>query len=185
MSLGGIVANAVNRSPFTNALQIQSWDADMWTLEIDLPPLNREQGRELQAWLLSMYGVTGTFTFGDPFGAVPRGNPRGTPFVEGNGQTGRVLNTRGWTPNAQGVLKPGDYIQIGQRLYQCLTTANPDANGYSAFEIFPRLRESPLNGTPIITSNCVGMWRLADDDIEWSLDVTQTYEFRIAAVEAL
>jgi len=100
------------------------------------------------------------FSIGDPKRATPKGNPVGTPVVNGAGQSGYTLATRGWTASATGVLLDGDCIQIGYRLHRVTADANADSSGHATLAIWPPLRETPADGATIQTSNCKGIFRL-------------------------
>ncbi len=50
---------------------------------------------------------------GDPVNTSPRGAATGTPLVKGASQTGNTLTTDGWTTGVTGILKAGDWIQLG------------------------------------------------------------------------
>jgi len=109
-----------------------------------MPPMRDAQARAWFAWLLGLQGVAGVFQIGDPLGAQPLGTGAGAPVVSGAGQTGTVLNTLGWT--GANALLPGDYLQIGYRLYRNLGIVGP---GAQALSIWPQIRESPLDGAVI------------------------------------
>jgi len=176
---------AMNTSPFTFGQEVFAWDGERWALDAALPPMREAEAEAWIAWRLALRGVVGTFHFGDPMRAAPRGTVTGSPVVDGGGQTGATLATRGW----DGELLAGDNIQIGSgssaRLYKVLADAATDSDGEAALEIFPRLREGPADGAPIVTSNPVGLFRMADNDWSWDHEGAGIYGLSFRAVEAL
>lgn len=177
----------VNQSPFTLRSQVQVWSGDQWGIEITYPPMDANQVRAFSAFLLALNGRQGTFLMGpDPITGAPRGPAGGTPALAGANQGGkRTISTQGWTPNTVGILKAGDFLQIGVRLHQVLVDANSGPEGAATLEIFPSLRVGMAAHEPIITSAPKGAWRLATNESAWSIDVDQMYELSIQAVEAL
>jgi hypothetical protein len=177
-------------SPFTAQAQVYEWPGEFWSLDIALPPMRREDAEAWLAWLVALRGVLGTFHIGDPLGDAPQGIATGTPLVNGAHSAGsKTVATKGWTHNVTGILKAGDYVQIGtgaqQRLYKVLTDANSDSSGHATLDIFPRLREGLSDNQSVTTSNTAGTFRLATNTREWTADETLLYGVNFKAVEAL
>lgn len=159
------VVVGVSKSPSTLVGQAQRQPGACWILDVSLPKMSREENAPVVAFLLSLDGPWGNFTFPAPLGGTPLGVPSGTPVTDGtNAKGSRTLATRGWTASAPDVLKAGDYIQVGTRLYGVLTDASADGSGDATLDIRPPLREAPADGTTIITSGCVGVFRLASNE---------------------
>lgn len=91
----------------------------------------------------------------------------GIPVVDGAQIAGDTLASRGWAPNAAGVLMPDDYIQVGSQLFQVLTEADADANGESTLDIWPAIRTSLADGALVETDTPQGVFRLAGDAPSW------------------
>jgi hypothetical protein len=67
-----------------------------------------------------------------------------------------------------------------------LSDHNTNASGQTTLDIWPRLRESPADNAAIITSNTVGLFRLADSEVKiHELDRELIYSISFAAVEAI
>jgi hypothetical protein len=180
--------NAVGllRSPFTFATQTQEHQGQLWAAEVSVGlAVARSKAEPWIAFLTALMGPKGTFLMGDPLGKTARGTVAGTPLCQANGQTGNTLSTKGWSFSSA-VLRAGDYIQIGQRLYKVLVDATSDGLGNVNIEIWPRLREASVIDTPIITSNCVGLFRLADSEVRLNeIDRELVYSISFSAVEAI
>jgi hypothetical protein len=168
--------SAVVTSVFTGQQQTQKWPgADMWTGTATLPPLIQAEADVWIAALMQMQGQVNAFQIGDPLKSLPRGVPLGTPVADGSvAMTAgtNTLNTKGWTASKSGLLLPGDYLQIGFRLHRVLDSVTSDSSGKAAINIWPSLREVPLDSQPIITTNPVGLFRLAKNKNTWSSDYT-------------
>jgi hypothetical protein len=177
----------MTRSPFTFATQAQQHQGQLWSAEVGVGvATERTKVEPWMAFLTSLMGTYGTFLMGDPMGRTAMGVATGTPLVNGAGQTGNTLATDGWSINTTNILKKGDYIQVGQRLYKVLSDHNTNASGQTTLDIWPRLRESPADNAAIITSNTVGLFRLADSEVKiHELDRELIYSISFAAVEAI
>lgn len=183
---------AVSRSPFTGLTQTQIWPgADYWEVQIALPPMPRSEAAPWIAFFMSLRGQANVFQIGDPGGVSPQGTPIGAPVVNGaNPSTNNLpgattLYTRGWQENAFRLLLPGDYLQIGYRLYTCLDTVNSDASGDASFTIWPSLREQPADGTTITFANTTGLFRLSDNARQWTNDYNRLLTMTLQATEAI
>ena len=176
-------------SPFTGEQQVFAHAGALWQLEIELKPMRRAEAEAWIAALVSLNGREGTFLFGDPVNTSPRGVGTGTPLVNGASQTGRTLVTDGWTVSQTGILKTGDWFQLGSgsttRLHKVMADSNSDGSGNATLEIWPRLRESPADDAAIVVTNPVGQWRLAENLFDWSIGMARFYGLHLSAVEAL
>jgi hypothetical protein len=126
------------------------------------------------------------FQLGDPLGAVPQGHVQGSPVVDGSIPVvagGNTLFTKGWTPSQINLLLAFDYVQIGFRLYTVLDTVISDASGKAAISIWPSLREVPLDGQQVVTTNCSGIFRLSKNSVVWSEDFTKLCNISFSFVE--
>lgn len=179
---------AITRSPFTGQQQVFAHQGGMWQVEAELPPMLRAQAEAWLSMLVSLNGMEGTFLLGDVDAKTPRGSVSGTPLVNGAGQTGRVLETDGWTASALGVLLAGDYIQLGSgattRLYKVMQDVDADGTGAASIDIWPRLRESPEDNEALVTSNTRGTFRLASNEQTWETDRVGLYLISFSAIEA-
>lgn len=179
----------ISSSPFTGQQQVYKHQGEWWEAEVTLPPMKRATAEEVAAFLIKMKGQYGTFLLGDPANTSPRGVGTGTPLVNGAGQTGSSLVTDGWTVSTTGILKAGDWIQLGAgsttTLHKVLDDVNSDGSGNATLEIFPSLRSSPDDDAAITVSSPKGIWRLASNQMEYSIDEASVYGITFACVEAI
>lgn len=160
-------AVAIYASPFTGQQQVYQHPGQFLTASIELPPMDRSSAAGFVAAMLSLQGLTGTFLFGDPAWTSPRGVGTGTPLVNGGSQTGQDLITDGWTTSQTGIVKAGDWLQIGsgatQQLCMVLADANSNGSGVATISLFPRIRTAFADNTAITVNNPKGVWRMSDD----------------------
>ena len=176
-------------SPFTGQQQVYKHQGQWWEAEVSLPPMKRADAEQVVAFLLSLNGMYGTFLLGDPANTTLRGVGTGTPVVYGAGQTGSTLITDGWTPSTTGIVKAGDWIQLGSgsatKLHKVLVDANSDLSGVASLEIFPNLRSSPADNSQVTKSSTKGIWRLSSNEVNWSIDEASIYGITFACMEAI
>jgi hypothetical protein len=160
-------AVAMSNSIFTGGAQAQIWPgADALSGTATYPPLTQKQADPIIAALMQCQGMANAFQLGDPLKTSPRGVIQGTPVVDGSVAVvagGQILYTTGWTALKSGLLLAGDFLQVGFRLHRVLDTVSSDVNGKAAINIWPSLREVPVGNSPIITSNPLGLFRLASN----------------------
>lgn len=183
-----LVANSmvgISQSPFTAVQQVYKYTGQYWEADISLPPMKRAVAEYWISFLLKLNGSYGTFLLGDPNGATPRGVATGTPLVKGANQTGSDLITDGWTISTTGILKAGDYIQIGNYLHKVLDDVNSDSSGNATLTLFPDLRTSPADNATITVNSAKGLFRLSSGQTSWDINEASIYGITFAAREAL
>lgn len=182
-------AVGVNTSPHSFSQEIYEHQGKRWGIEVQLVPMARADAEAWIAFLLSLRGRYGTFELGDPVGQTPRGAATGSPLVKGAGQTGGTLSTDGWTAGVTGIVKAGDWIELGstRRLHKVLQDANSDGSTNATLELWPgpRVGQAPGDNDVITVSGTKGTWRLARNLRSWSVEVAQVFGLSFEAVEAL
>jgi len=179
----------VSSSPFTGQQQVYKHQGQWWEAEVSLPPMKRDEAEQVVAFLIKMNGQYGTFLMGDFLSTAPRGVGTGTPLVNGASQAGDELVTDGWTVSTTGILKAGDWIQLGSAststLHKVLDDVTSDASGNATLNIFPNLRSSPDDNAIITISSPKGRWRLASNETDYAIDNASIYGMTFACIEAL
>jgi hypothetical protein len=178
---------AVVSSPFVpGQTQTQAWPgADAWSMTITLPKMARAVAAQWRGFIAGLHGMENVMQIGDPWGATPLGAATGIPLCNGttNLAMATTLETNGWTASVTGILKAGDYIQVGLRLYQVTQNADSDSTGAATLSIWPSLREAPANGTSIIMSSAKGIFRLAQNARTWHNDFNRLMSLSLKLVE--
>lgn len=189
IALRAVNAVAYSRSPFTFAGQAFAYPGQMWQADVTLPPMKRADAEQWVAWLISLRGQLGTFLLGDPIGATARGTPTGTPLVKGANQTGGTLEIDGATTSVTNWLRAGDYIQLGSgstaRLHKVLQNVNSDGSGNVSLDLWPHIRTAPADNATVTVSSAKGLFRLSNNEQEWSIDSASIYGVTFSAMEVV
>lgn len=177
-------------SPFTLDTQSFLWPGEQWSMEFNMPTIvDRGIAQEWIAFGVKLKGSYNYFLMGDPSARNPLGVATGTPQVAAASQTGNLLQTKGWTPNVVGIMRAGDYIQLGSgvnsRLHMVTDDADSDASGLANLSIEPALRSSPALNSAIVTSDAKGVFRLIDNTFSWSVAPGKKYNLSFSAVEVI
>lgn len=176
---------AQNVSPWSGQTQIYDWQGAWLEASVSYQPMTNDDAQDWIAFLMALHGSANIFQLGDPLMTSPRGSGAGAPQVLGSGQTGYALNTKGWTPGAAGVLKRGDWIQMGLRLYRNVAPADADGSGHSTLSIWPQIRESPVDGTSLVLANTAGLFRLKNNQPKWTVNDAKIYGISFEMREAI
>ena len=189
ISLRAVNTVGISQSPFTYATQVIAHSGQRWEVDVTLPSMNRSDAEQWIAFLMSLRGSLGTFNIGDPTGATPRGSAGGTPLVNGADQIGGTLDIDGCTASQTGWLKAGDYIQLGSgataTLHKVLQDADSNGSGQVSLDIWPYIRSAPADDAAVITSNTVGLFRLASNEQNWNVSEASIYGLTFGAFEAI
>lgn len=145
--------------------------------------LSRLEAYDLEAFIWECNGTAGRFYLSNQARKTPRGNPVGTPVVDGAANSGGLLATRGWTPNAAGILLRGDYIGFNNELKMVRANANADADGKVTLSLTPNQRRVPADGATIVTTSPTGIFRLLDDNQAKFAYRKQAGDYQIACLE--
>ena len=169
--MGDTVGSA--RSPFSQQQQIQQWNASLLRASVSYQPMTDPQARPWLAFLAALQGVANIFQFGDPVLTGPQSPAAVAGAVSGANQTGYTLNT------TSSGLTLGDWIQIGLRLYLVTSVAG------GALGIWPQIRETPADGTPLVITNTQGLFRLTKNQRKISVNTARHYGITFEIEEAI
>ena len=179
---------ALLRSPWSFATQTQDNQGKMFGVEVTIAPCKRAQAAPWIAFLASLKGPFGTFLLPvEKHAQAPMGVATGTPLVFGSRPSGfESIQIDGWTAGVTNILQAGDYLQIGNRLYQVLQDANSNGSGFCEVEVFPSVRETLADNAAVITSNPKGLFRLDSSEVAtYETDKERLYNISFTAVEAI
>lgn len=172
-----INAVAIDQSRFDFSQSVHHWGGEMWQADITLPPMDRADAEQWNAFLTSLRGQFGTFLMGDPRGKVPRGTASGVTI------TGAV-EASSVSVTMTGTLLAGDYIQLGTGLDATLHKVLADQSGNGTLEIWPALRKARTSVSATV-SDAKGLFRLSTNDIGWTIDQLNKYGITLPAMEAI
>lgn len=114
-------------SPLSGVTRTVNRPGGRWKLSMSFAPRSAAQSQILEAFLWRLDGTTHRAIICD-FSYRRQGTGTGAVVVDGSGQTGRTLLTRGW-PAGTLVLKAGDRVSINDQMLvvaeDCYSSGNP------------------------------------------------------------
>ena len=161
-------ATAMTESVFTYDQQVFSHPGVRWEAEVTLPPMTRAQAKEYEGFFAGLRGMKETFTMGNPL------NYQGVA-----GSVTGTINTTQITHTLSGSFGVGDYFDLSDRLYIITEIVNS-----STFKVMPPLRTTVSGVTPNF-DRPNGTWRLASNEIGWSINQASIYGFSFSCIEAI
>jgi hypothetical protein len=172
-----VAATSLATSPFTGSAQLQDWGGEWWEYQIEMAQMQGRDGRRLAAFFAQLGGARGRFLFRDP--AIVQNPGGGDPVIDGAGQSGNLLATRGWVPDAPALLA-GDFLSLGAESATRLYQVTEDAT----LSIVPRLRAFPADAAPLEVTTPAVLLRLAAP-VPARIGRADSYRFSFTAREAL
>ena len=157
-------------SPFDGSVQTIAVPGAKWSANLVWGPMPPDQWRVLMAFLSSLNGPAGRFTYNHPMTwrrSSTAAGSAGSPAVNGASQTGTTLVTNGWTHSVQ-VFAAGDFFSFVDtaglvRMHQVTATVSSDSGGNATLPIAPPLRTSPASGAALTIDYPLARWMLATD----------------------
>jgi hypothetical protein len=152
------------RSPFDGTEQTLALPGARWGCEAKWEGLQADEWRVLMAFLWSLEGRAGRFTWAFP--QTRQGTQTGG-LVNGAGQSGKTLITDGWTGTGYAV-RAGDWIgwtdATGRpALHHVTADATPTA-GACTIALTPALRRPPPDNAALALAAPPAVWMLSADD---------------------
>jgi hypothetical protein len=177
-------------SAFSQQQQFYDWGQARMEWSLEFPLISAARWPQWSAFLAALRGNLSVFQLGDPLHQVIAGAGPGvsSPQVSGSNQSGFSLLTSNWPVNIPNVLLPGDWFQVGYRLYRVTGPANSNGAGVVTIPCWPNLRDGgPAGGTPLILTATQGLWRLKSPARKYtvSVDNSHYYSLQLDLREAL
>lgn len=171
-----------NRSEFTGARRVTILaESPRWTAQVKYPPIiGDRQMRPWRAALAMMQGRAGTFRL-PAFEEVQRSAYSAGVEIDGDGQIGSVVATRGWVPGVAALI--GWFVEIGDGLHQVVKQSIANADGKMLLTVIPYVAGRP-DGTKIEAAVPCGLMSLSDDEAGWTVGPGQKYDIAFNCEEA-
>ena len=133
----------------------------LWMMDGTWSNIRYQKARDLSTFIDDLNGSAGEFMMWDST-HTQLGNWGGNIVVDGNDQSGTVLNIRDAVPNAL-IAPKGDRFQLDNYLYKLMEDAVADAFGNCTLRFRPQLVVTPISGTGLITANPMCKMMLPDN----------------------
>lgn len=177
-----IVANGTSFvSPFSGATQTMGFPGSRWKTTLTFENMNDAESRLLETLIVRLNGQqhrVRLFDFGRPVVAQ-----KGTPLVNGAGQSGDSISTDGWAANTL-VLSKGDFIQIATEYKQVLDDVTSNASGQATINIGPMLRYSPADNAVINVTAPSSVFMQTELENGWDRKPAFATDFSLSFIEA-
>ena len=157
-----------------------------WRMVATFPPMSREDFSPILAFIISQRGAFDTFILQPTVHKDTQGNPGGSPKVKLGSQTGRTVNTDGWTAN-QIVMKAGDFVKFSghAKVYMLTGDVTSDGNGDASMSIEPALIASPAVNEDVGYNNVPFTVALSGGLQEFSATAGDIYSYEVSFEEVL
>lgn len=147
-------------------------EAQYWLAEASWENLDARQWGEVMGAL-----VDGGVLLGVPMDRF--GSPDGSPQLDGT-QSGETVQTTGWAADTEGLLLPGEYVQVGTRLHHVQEQVDSDASGNAEVVVWPPV-EADANAV-IAYDSPKGRW-VVEGDVESRQRAPNIYRVSVTLVE--
>jgi hypothetical protein len=127
-----------------------------------------------------------TFQIELPFYSETQGSYKGDIFVAGASQTGKEIAVDGMTTSTKGILKKGDFIQIGSEKKVYMLERDLDSRGGGTGTLYlhmPIVGSLPADNALIIYRGVTWTVALADDIVNYSIDSTDRAGWELSLEE--
>jgi len=177
LQIGVVSKVGISESPFTFKQQIQDYNDSRWEGTITTRPLFGADALAMRAFILSLKGRLGTFTFFIPQN-LSNDYETGASF---DGEDSININTKsGVTPSH--TMKAGTYFQTDtaeKKLFMVIEDANIGSSANT--DIIPvSFGVTATEGTDLITTNPACTAKLMNNASTYAVDITEGHSFSFA-----
>ncbi|RYD25112.1 MAG: hypothetical protein EOP87_24985 [Verrucomicrobiaceae bacterium] len=174
-------------SPFSGHTQAQRGQLERWSFVMSIRRLSRAEAQVAQGFFMMLEGPLGLFRMADPAASKPLGKATGNPILSTAASPGdRTIAVSGFAPNVSGILKAGDWVQIGDQLSKVRTDVASSATGTATLSLWPKVMKTVPVASPVIVRNAAGLFRFTSQPPEWQADSNERgrpYTFQLTGVQ--
>ena len=176
-----------NASKFTGQQQNYVWPGQWWEFKAKLPPLTTDAiADEWIAFLLSLNGREGTFYAGPSTRYSPNDSGTYATVRAGTVANDTTINLT-YTDGAHPA-QVGDWIQVGtttaSKLHRVVKVGTTVGTAGSV-DVWPRTRSAYAAATAVNFRSPVGLFRLAEGSMDWSVNLAKHVGLELNAMEVL
>jgi hypothetical protein len=155
---------SIHESPWTGEVQVQEHSGKFWEAVFEIPPMDRSDFAEWEAFFASLRGRVGTFKAGPQYASSSQGDNDGSDkTVESIDSTSTKLTVSGFASSTNGVMLTGDYIEVNNELKIVRSDADSDGSGEATLDIEPLFRTDPSQGDTCVIADPKAKMRLLGD----------------------
>lgn len=158
-----------------------------WLLEIDFPPMSREDFAPIYAFAVSQRGQFDTFTYFPPIVSSSQITTAGTGTVNGAHTAGDTsIVTDGWDVS-EDCMKAGDFIKFSghDKVYMVVADVASDGSGNATLTIEPPLKANLADDESLTTGAVPFTVRFDSDNAEFDLGIENVYGFSMSLIEVV
>lgn len=168
-TIRAVAQSVTHTSPFDGSVQTLFQPGFRWAGTLTWNRIPVEEWRVLSAFINSLHGRAGRFTYSHPLCERRATATVGTPRVNGGSQTGTSLACDGFPAAVATVVRVGDWISYTDgsgrpRLHQATENAVSSITGAATIALTPPLRSAPPDNALLNLTAPVAVWMLAADD---------------------
>jgi hypothetical protein len=157
-----VLPEALTSSVFNQSTQSTVVGNAYWFVTVGIGPRRLSDMMDWEAFVLQFANTRDRVRFWDWRRETPRGTGAGAPVVDGAGQSGNTLLTRGWGAS-QDVLLAGDWVGVNGELRRSLAVVTSDGAGNAAVVLDQPVRASPPDATPLVLTKPKGIFICTTD----------------------
>lgn len=167
-TLRAVAQSTTHTSPFDGSVQTLYQPGFRWVGTLTWSRIPVAEWRVLSAFINSLHGRAGRFTYHHPLCARRATAAFGAPLVAGANQAGTALDVDGFAANAA-VLLAGDWVSFPDtagraRLHQVTENVTTGPSGTATLPITPPLRGAAADNGAVEITSPWAVWMLASDD---------------------
>ena len=168
-----VTTSNINFKQLIGAFNVARWEA-----EVTIKPLNHTDAKVFQAFLARLRGMENTFTLGDPLMKYST-----DPDVQISQQNIKDTEVT-MLNNSTFDIDAGSHFSVGGHLY-VLGEGVPSYSGGQVVDISPPLKTTVNANTALDFQEPVGTWRMATNNVDWSISTAGFYSYTFSCIEVI
>lgn len=169
-----VTTSNINFKQLIGAFNVARWEA-----EVTIKPLSHSDAKVFQAFLARLRGMENTFTLGDPLMKYSA-----DPDVQKSATGGAIRDTEiGIVNNSAFDIEAGSHFSVGGHLY--VLGEGVTSGSTQVADISPPLKTIVTANTVLDFQEPVGTWRMATNNVDWSISTAGFYSYTFSCIEAI
>lgn len=151
-------------SPLNGMNQTVALPGAVWVANLTFRPQTMAERADLEGWLLALGGQEHRVSMAHPVPSrwIPRGTMRGSPTIQSTAV--QFANELVIQTTASATLLRGDFIKVGNQVYQVSADATADGSGILTVGVTPRVRTAHSVSAAVTWSKPTAVFMLASNE---------------------